>query len=81
LASAAVPPGTHRTTVVEYSSGDRADAQGVARALNVTRVEPMDSTISGLSGSAAVVVLAGADQAALLGGGGAQSQGEPAAGQ
>lgn len=81
LASAAVPPGTHQITVVEYSSGHRADAQGVARRLNVTQVAPMDSTISGLVGSATVVVLAGADQAAQLGGGGAQSQGEPAAGQ
>jgi hypothetical protein len=81
LASAAVPPGTHQSTVIEYSSGHRADAQGVARALNVTQVQAMDSTISGLAGSATVVVLAGADQAAQLGGGGAQSQGEPAAGQ
>ncbi|HEU0250886.1 MAG TPA: LytR C-terminal domain-containing protein [Solirubrobacteraceae bacterium] len=81
LASAAVPPGTHQSTVIEYSSGHRADAQGVARTLNVTQVQPMDSTISGLASSATVVVLAGADQAAQLGGGGAQSQGEPAVGQ
>jgi hypothetical protein len=81
LASAAVPPGTHQSTVIEYSSGHRADAQGVARTLNVAQVQAMDSTISGLAGSATVVVLAGADQAAQLGGGGAQSQGEPAAGQ
>jgi hypothetical protein len=81
LASAAVPPGTHQSTVIEYSNGHRADAQGVARTLNVTQVQPMDPTISGLAGSATVVVLAGADQAAQLGGGGAQSQGEPAAGQ
>jgi hypothetical protein len=79
LASGAVPQGTHQTTVVEYSGGHRADAQGVARKLNVTQVQPMDTTIAGLAGSATVVVLAGADQAALLGGGGAQSQGEPAA--
>jgi LytR cell envelope-related transcriptional attenuator len=81
LASAAVPPGTHQSTVIEYSSGHRADAQGVAKTLNVTQIQPMDSTISGLAGSATVVVLAGADQAAQLGGGGAQSQGEPAVGQ
>ncbi|HEX3392651.1 MAG TPA: LytR C-terminal domain-containing protein [Solirubrobacteraceae bacterium] len=79
LASAAVPPGTHQSTVVEYSSGHRADAQGVARKLNVTQVQPMDTTIAGMVGSATVVVLAGADQAAQLGGGGAHSQGEPAA--
>jgi hypothetical protein len=81
LASAAVPPGRHQSTVIEYSSGHRADAQGVARTLNVTQVQPMDSTISGLASSATVVVLAGADQAAQIGGGGAQSQGEPAVGQ
>lgn len=81
LASTAVPPGTHQSTVVEYSSGHRADAQGVARTLNVTQVQPMDSTIAGLAGTATVVVLAGADQAAQLGGGGSQSQGEPAVGQ
>jgi hypothetical protein len=80
LALAAVPPGTHQTTVVEYASGHHADADGVARTLNVTHVEPMDSTIAGMAGAATVVVLAGADQAALLGGGGSQSQGEPAAG-
>jgi hypothetical protein len=39
----------------------------------------MDTTIAGMVGSATVVVLAGADQAAQLGGGGAHSQGEPAA--
>jgi len=81
LASAAVPPGTHQSTVVEYSSGHRADARGVARTLNVTQLQPMESTIAGLASSATVVVLAGADQAAQLGGGGAHSQGEPAAGQ
>jgi hypothetical protein len=79
LASAAVPPGTHQTTVVQYASGHRADAQAVARALNVTQVQPLEGAIAAQAGSATVVVLAGADQAALLGGGGAHSQGEPAA--
>jgi hypothetical protein len=78
-ASSAVPAGTHTTTVVEYTSGHRADAQAVARSLNVTQVQPIDSATAGLAGAATVVVLAGADQAALLGGGSAQSQGEPAA--
>ncbi|HEY8303375.1 MAG TPA: LytR C-terminal domain-containing protein, partial [Solirubrobacteraceae bacterium] len=79
-ASAAVPPGTHATTVVEYTHGHRVDAQAVARALNVTQVQPIASSTSALAGPATVVVLAGADQAALLGGGSPQSQGEPAAG-
>jgi hypothetical protein len=78
-ASASIPQGTHPTTVVEYTHGHRADAQAVARSLNVTQVQPIESSIAALAGPATVVVLAGADQAALLGGGAAQSQGEPAA--
>ncbi len=77
-ASSAVPQGTHPTTVVEYTHGYRSDAQAVARSLNVGQVQPIDSSTAALAGSATVVVLAGADQAALLGGGAAQSQGEPA---
>jgi hypothetical protein len=79
-ASAGVPPGTHATTVVQYTHGHRADAKAVAKALNVTQVQAIESTIASLVGSATVVVLAGADQASQLGGGGAQSNGEPAAG-
>lgn len=79
-ASAGVPPGTHATTVVEYTRGHRADAKAVAKALNVTQVQPIESSIASLAGSATVVVLAGADQASQLGGGGAQSNGEPAVG-
>ena len=79
-ASAAVPSGSHSTTTVEYTSGHRADGQAVAKALNVTRVQPIDSSTASLAQSATVVVLAGADQAALLGGGGTHSAGEPAAG-
>jgi hypothetical protein len=78
-ASTAVPPGTHPTTVVEYSHGHRDDAQAVAKTLDVREVQAMDSTTTALAGSADVVVLAGADQASQLGGGGAQSNGEPAA--
>jgi hypothetical protein len=80
-ASGGVPPGTHAITVVQYTSGHRADAQAVAKALNVTQVQAIESSTATLAGSpATVVVLAGADQAAQLGGGGAQSKGEPAVG-
>jgi hypothetical protein len=79
-ALAGVPPGTHATTVVEYSHNHRADAQAVAKALNVTQVQAIESGTASLDGGATVVVLAGADQASQLGGGGAQSNGEPAAG-
>jgi hypothetical protein len=61
------PPGSHATTVVEYTSGHRADAQGVASALSVTRVQPIEAAISSLAGSATVVVLAGEDKAAAVG--------------
>jgi hypothetical protein len=61
------PPGSHATTVVEYTSGHRADAQSVAGALSVTRVQPIETAISSLAGSATVVVLAGEDKAAAVG--------------
>jgi hypothetical protein len=79
VALAGVPPGTHAKTVVQYARGHRADAQAVAKSLNVTQVQAIETTIASLAGSATVVVLAGADQASLLGGGGTQSYGEPAA--
>jgi LytR cell envelope-related transcriptional attenuator len=79
-ASSAVPPGTHATTVVQYTSGHRADGQAVAKVLDVTRVQPMEASTASLVSHATVVVVAGADQAAQLGGGAQQSTGEPSAG-
>jgi hypothetical protein len=84
-ASAAVPPGgAHASTVVEYASGHRADGQAVAKALDVTNVQAIEGNIASLASGATVVVVAGADQAALLGngtqGGGAQSNGEATGG-
>ena len=58
------PPGSHPITVVEYTSGHRADAQGVARALGVTQVQPLEAAVSSLAGAATVVVVAGEDKAA-----------------
>ncbi len=66
-ALAARPPGTHATTLVEYSTGHRADAQHVAQTLGVSQVQPLDAITTPLAGSAAVLVIAGADQAALTG--------------
>jgi LytR cell envelope-related transcriptional attenuator len=60
------PPGSHTTTVVEYTSGHRADAQGVANALNIARVQPMESGVASLAGAATVVVVAGEDKAATV---------------
>jgi hypothetical protein len=71
------PPGSHATTVVEYTSGHRADAEGVASALSVTQVQPMETAVASLAGAAMVVVVAGEDKAATVGetleGGGASS--------
>ncbi len=79
-ASTAVPPGTHAITIVQYTHGHRVDGQAVAKVLDVKQVHSIEASTTSLVGSATVVVLAGADQAAQLGGGGAQSKGEPAAG-
>jgi hypothetical protein len=78
--SSSVPPGgAHANTVVEYIPGHRADAQAVARVLKVTDVQPIEGAISALASSATVMVVAGADQAALFVPA-SQSNGEPAAG-
>jgi hypothetical protein len=63
------PPGTHSITLVEYAAGHRADAQGVASALGVAQVQPMNAAVSALASPAIVVVVAGADKAATLGSG------------
>jgi hypothetical protein len=62
------PPGTRQTTVVEYASGDHADAEQVAQALGVTQVQPMEAAVASLSGSATVVVIAGLDKTGAGGG-------------
>ena len=73
------PPGSHPTTIIEYSSGHHAEAQGVASALSVTQVQPMETAVSSLAGGATVVVIAGEDKASAVGetsgsgGGGASS--------
>jgi LytR cell envelope-related transcriptional attenuator len=63
------PPGSHTITLVEYTAGHRADAQGVASALGVAQVQPMEAAVSSLASPAIVVVVAGADKAAGVSGG------------
>jgi len=58
------PPGANQSTVVEYASGHKSDAEGIARALGVSRTEPMEATVSSLASSASVVVIVGLDKAA-----------------
>jgi len=58
------PPGANEVTVVEYATGHEADAEGVAHQLSVSHVQPMEQAVGALSGSAKVVVIVGADEAA-----------------
>jgi len=60
------PPGANQVTVVEFTKGHRADAEGVARSLSVTRVQPMEAVAASLSGAATVVVIVGLDKAATV---------------
>jgi LytR cell envelope-related transcriptional attenuator len=57
------PPGANQVTVVEYASGHQADAEGVARSLGVSQVQPLEAGVASLGGSAKVVVIVGADKA------------------
>jgi LytR cell envelope-related transcriptional attenuator len=60
------PSGANQTTAVEYASGHRADAEGVARSLGGAQAQPMEAGVESLSGSATVVVIVGLDKAATV---------------
>jgi hypothetical protein len=60
------PPGAHAATSVEYASGHKAEAQSVAKALEITHVQSMETGVSSLAGAATVVVIAGEDKAAAV---------------
>lgn len=66
------PPGSRQTTVVEYTTGHRAEAAQVGQALGVSQVRPIEAAVSPLAGSSTVVVIAGLDKA---GAGGEASSG------
>jgi hypothetical protein len=57
------PPGTGQQTVVQYTNGHRSEAEAVAHSLSVGQVQPIESAVSSLAGSATVVVIVGADKA------------------
>ena len=61
------PPGSRQTTVVQYTSGHRAEAAQVAQALGVSKVQPMEASVSPLVGGSIVVVIAGTDKAGVAG--------------
>jgi LytR cell envelope-related transcriptional attenuator len=56
------PPGSGQVSVVEYASGHKAEAEGVARSLSVSHVLPIEAAVTALAGSASVVVIVGADK-------------------
>jgi polyisoprenyl-teichoic acid--peptidoglycan teichoic acid transferase len=56
------PPGSGQVSVVEYTSGHEAEAEGVARSASITHVLPIEAAVSALAGSANVVVIVGADK-------------------
>jgi len=70
------PPGSHQTTVVEYGSGHRAEAEGVAHALSVSTVQPLEASVTPLVGGSTVVVIAGMDKAGPTGESASSSSGE-----
>ncbi|MGH2854230.1 MAG: LytR C-terminal domain-containing protein, partial [Solirubrobacteraceae bacterium] len=66
-ALSARPPSSRSTSVVEYASGHRTEALHVGRTLGITQTAPLEEALAPLVGGASVVVIAGADQAALAG--------------
>jgi hypothetical protein len=62
------PPEARTTSVVEYTEGHRSEAQRVGQALEIGQVQPLESAVAPLVGSATVVVIAGADKATAVGG-------------
>jgi LytR cell envelope-related transcriptional attenuator len=66
----AKPPSARSTSVVEYSSGHRAEAVSVGKRLGIGETAPLEEAITPLVGGATVVVIAGTDQA----GGGAAGE-------
>jgi hypothetical protein len=57
------PEGSNQVTVVDYTSGHKADAAAVAQRLGVSTVQPIEGSASALAGSANVVVIVGLDKA------------------
>jgi hypothetical protein len=58
------PPGSNQVTEVEYTGGHQGDAESVAHSLAVTHVQPLESSVASLAGTASVVVIVGADKTA-----------------
>jgi len=74
------PPGSHPTSVVEYTAGHHAEATQVAKALDISQVQPIEGSVSPLAGGSTVVVIAGLDKAGSAGES-ESSAGSPGAGE
>jgi hypothetical protein len=61
------PPGSNQTTSVQYATGHKADAEGVAQSLGATQTQPLESAVAALAPSASVVVVLGQDKASTSG--------------
>jgi hypothetical protein len=58
------PPGPNQVTLVEYAGGHQGDAESVAHSLAASHVQPLESGVASLAGTASVVVIVGADKTA-----------------
>jgi hypothetical protein len=64
LAQSGTPPGSGQISMVEYASRHQPEAEGVARALGITDVLPVEAGVTALAGEANVVVIVGQDRVA-----------------
>ncbi len=67
LASSAKPPSARSTSVVEYASGHRTEAQHVGQTLGIGEVTPIEGAVAAVVNGTSVVVIAGADKESLVG--------------
>jgi hypothetical protein len=65
-ASSAQPSSGRATSVVEYASGHRAEAEHVGQTLGIGALEPLEGVVGQAVGGTSVVVIAGADKASLV---------------
>ena len=79
-ASSAKPPSARSTSVVEYASGHRTEAQHVGQTLGIGEVAPLEGALAPLVSGASVVVIAGADKESLVGSANGEASSEGAAG-
>lgn len=55
-------PSAHSTSVVQYTTGHRTDAEHVAQTLEISQVQPLEASVGALATGATVIVIAGQDK-------------------